>query len=412
MISHMKLLLSLLLLACSRDGHIALVAKEASIDSILYVILDDVSEEDLAAAQTPNIDALALTGCTFTSAFVSPNCITSRRSLMFGTWSVRGSGPACQPPTSEAPALDDVSVAELSLIPSMMAGKWHLGGNSTGGPYECAAQAQGFQVWSGLSGNVNSCGGSGYEDWDLVSSCSSSTSSAYHPQDTTDALVSWWVASKGPRLAVMSLNLAHAPFHDPPASVLPPGYPTPTNKWERFHAMITAYDFLLGQVLSNVDMERTLVVVVGDNGTPPPVAPVHAKSKGTVYDRGIHVPLIISHGSFSQTSSSELVAGVDAYATIADFLGSSEYGDGMSLRPALLGLPFQGREYILTGVPEQVAARSAGYKLIRALPSGAELFFDLTSDPAENTDVLDDPAYATLVLEHRAWLDANLPSAQ
>ena len=384
-------------------------AQEASIDSVLYVILDDIAVEDLEAAYTPNIDKLAQSGCTFTSAYVSPNCATSRRALMFGTWSIRGSGPACGPPTSEAPSPVDLSVAELTGIPSMMAGKWHLGGSPSGAAYTLSAQEQGFQVWSGLSGNVNACGGDDYDDWDKVSGGVSALSTAYHPRDTTDDLVAWWTATRGAKLAVMSLNLAHAPFHAPPPELLPPGYPTPVNKWEEFEAMLVAYDTLLGEVLDVVDLSRTLVVVVGDNGTPPPVAPVHAKAKGTVYERGIHVPLIVSHGGLLPTSCDKLVAGVDAYATIADYLGSQERRDGISLRPALEGQPFPGRTYVLTGVPGQVAARSPGYKLVRALPSGAELFFDLMADPSEDLNVINDPFYATVVAEHRAWLDANLP---
>lgn len=380
--------------------------------SALVIIGDDIATIDHDAAPTPNLDQLAAGGHVFTRGYACPTCNMTRRALLFGRWSIDGSGNSCEPAGAAEPPLAWSSLAELRRdFPAAIAGKWHLGGDPLGGPWECAPLSHGFEVWlAGSAANVDACGGNGYFDWLEAYGCTSSFTTEYEPELVFRQATSWWTSTVGPRLLVVAPNLAHTPFHAPPPEFLPPGYPTPVTKFEKYRAMIVALDTFVGQLLESVDLEETLVFYVGDNGTPPSVTPFPytGKSKGTVYERGIHVPFLVAGPGVVPGSSDDLVHVVDLFATLRDYWGKPPAGDGISLRPALEGTGSASHEYVLCGNPAEVCARSAHYKL-RRQSSGAEQFFDLDLDPLEETDRLLDPAYALEVDAHRAWLDAHLP---
>ena len=67
-----------------------------------------------------------------------------------------------------------------------------------------------------------------------------------------------------------------------------------------FYAMIEAMDTLIGRLLASLDSEtreNTYVIFLGDNGTSSNVisAPFRAgRAKGTIYEGGVNVPLIIT----------------------------------------------------------------------------------------------------------------------
>src|SRR5262249_41112018 len=143
----------------------------------------------------------------------------------------------------------------------------------------------------------------------------------YEPPFIRDELLEWWNRTRGSRLAVWAMSLAHPPIHRPPSEELPPGYPIfLTSVRARYESMLASADLHLGQVLTDVDLATTLVIVVGDNGTPPDAAPDQRRAKGTTFERGIRVPLVVAgpgvpHG----TVSDKLVHIVDLLPTILDF---------------------------------------------------------------------------------------------
>jgi arylsulfatase A-like enzyme len=400
--------------------------------NVLVVILDDVADVDLAAVRAsgwaPNIDALAAHGVAFETssqrsggAFANPSCRPTRASLYFGSWWISDPGANCGGATPPAPALDRTSIAELfPLGLSLLVGKWHVGPRPQDGVMDGAPLAHGFDAWrAGLAANPSTCGSLEYSDWLRQDDASAAvTSFDYQPEAMRDAFVEWWSTARGRKLGVLSIPLAHAPFHAPDPYYLPPGYPPPSGRVAEYHAMIAAYDFMLGPVLRALNPANTMVFVIGDNGTPTN-AGGGPESKTTVYERGIRVPCIVAGpmvASPGRVSNALVHVGVDVYATIADYWNSAAATDGISLRAAIEGRPFDGHDYVLVGndnppssADPSVAARSARYKLRRVLATGGEQFYDLALDPLENNSRLNDPAYAQLVLEHRVWLDANLP---
>jgi len=406
---------------------------------LVLLVLDDVAAADLALyggpVPCPALEGLAAQGVRFTRALANPTCAPTRRALLTGRWWLTGNGPSCPGGSIDphTPALGSL-VLPASLPASYtagLAGKWHLGVNPVlGWPDERAPIAHGFDFWAaGSPTNVGDCpAGGDYTAWLRVDAQAgwhtSATSGVHEAIAVRSAVVTGWPVVPAPRLAVVSANLAHAPFHAPPPGLLPPGYVVGPGPRGRYEAMVAAADGVLAGVLSVVDLSTTLVVVVGDNGTPPNVAPVGSKAKGTTFERGVVVPLVIAGGPVvGGRVVDELVHVVDVGATLLDAAGGSTAGlDGVSLLPLLRDDPGWAapREWALVGSRwgstdgDVASVRSDGTKLRQLDADGDGVvesleFYDLLSDPDEMVNLVSDPSWGFSVLEHLAWTAGALP---
>lgn len=385
---------------------------------IVLIVGDDVGYQDLLAlradGRAPHLAALAERGFEFTSCVANPVCSPTRRCLYFGDWRTRQSGDVDALPGPLTPPASLVSLAELVDWPSAFFGKWHVG--SAAPSWQLAPQSHGFGLWrAGLrQGNED------YHDWLRIEDGRSFTSHDYEPAAVHQRWLEWWTTTRGPRLAVYAPQLAHAPFHRPPPEWLPPGYPPTDDERSRYEAMLVALDTAVGWVQRAVSKD-TLVVFVGDNGTPDAVAPEPGRAKRTTFERGLRVPLILCGAGVPHGASDALVHAVDLYATVAELCGRA--ADPARASRSLVPLLGGGRaphDYVLCGIrgdpriPDDVCVRSARFKLRRtgraSVPPGVvESFHDLALDPDERDDVLADPRYAAEVAKHRAWLEAHLP---
>ena len=94
-------------------------------------------------------------------------------------------------------------------------------------------------------------------------------------------------------------------------------------------ATVQALDSELGRLLAALSPQvraNTTIIFVGDNGTPneamvPPS--VAGKGKGTLFEGGVNVPLIVSGKGVSTGSNvcDALVEAVDLFPTVADLFG-------------------------------------------------------------------------------------------
>lgn len=411
----------------------------ATVPDILLVVLDDVAAADLALyggpVATPNLTALAGGGVLFTRAYANPTCAPTRRAMLTGHWWVTGNGPGCPGESADTntPQGSEVFLPEALPHASGICGKWHLGADPAGGPTERAPIVQGFDFWlAGSPGNVDGCGGTGYSSWLRIDAeqgwHSSSISTGYEPTAVRQAWTAGWATATSPKLAVVSINLAHSPFHAPPPSLLPVNYVVGPGNLGKYEAMIVAYDTLLGQILAQVDLETTLVVVVGDNGTPPSVAPDRDKAKGTPFERGCRVPLVIAGGpTVGERVSDELVHAVDIWATLIEAGGGTAPGGSpfpivsSSLMPILLDQPHAApHEYVLVGSRwgdtdgDIASIRLDGTKLRQRdldgdLTVDVTELYDLSTDPDEVVNQAANPAFADTVAAHLAWTAQALP---
>jgi hypothetical protein len=383
------------------------LALHAGAPDVLLIVADDLGVADLESVAHPFLDALAERGVTYTAAYANPLCVPTRRSLYFGRSFARESGAVCQDVGGDPPALDEVSLAELAGgRQTALFGKWHVGRNPSG-PWQTAPQAHGFDVWrAGTPMNLLHCldpliQGS-YTTWLRVDDGHERIERRYNPLVVLEEATGWWTATRGPKLAVVAPALTHGPFHAPPSFFLPPGYAVGPTMRERYEAMIVALDTFVGVLLQDVDLERTVVVFIGDNGTPPQVSPLPLRSKGTTFERGIHVPLIVAGPGFAKgTTSARLTHAVDVYATIADVLGAPAPAGSVG-RSLLAERTHDAIVCAAVGVGD-ACARSATLKL-RRTAAGEELY-DLVEDPDETNDVLGAPHYAADEERLRAVLD-------
>ncbi len=167
---------------------------------------------------------------------------------------------------------------------------------------------------------------------------------------------------------------------------------------------VEALDTELGRLLTHVNFDRTTVLFLGDNGTDQsaseaPFLPEHAK--GTMYEGGLNVPLIVAGSGVAPGENTALVHAVDFFATVAELAGvPGTTQDSISMVPYLAGDPTPRREYVYSErfkpngpgpytVYDQ-AVRGLRYKLIRRV-DGEELY-DLMTDPFERNDLLRQPS--------------------
>lgn len=402
--------------------------------SVVVLILDDIASADLALyggpVAMPNLERYAAGGMVFTNAYANPSCSPSRRSLQFGRWWCSESGSACEPgPDPLAPPSSEVSLAQaLPKHASAMVGKWHLGGDpDSNGGWACAPLLRGYDYWAaGIYANPRTCSGTSYTKWERVlPGCTSGLSTEYEPQAVADVLFYHWANTPKPALAVVAPALAHGPFHVPPANLLPAGYPTPITARQRYEAMIRAMDTLLLRTLAAVNLLDTVVIVVGDNGTPQQVAPDPDRAKTTTFERGIRVPLVVFGGPVVPGESDALVHIVDVWASAIELGGGSVPQPAYpvaseSLLPVLTGKPGATHDFVLCGHNwgsaggDRAAVSADGFKLRQLDDDGdavvdVEELYDLRQDPTESANLVGQAELAPRLTELRAFIAAEAP---
>lgn len=172
-------------------------------------------------------------------------------------------------------------------------------------------------------------------------------------------------------------------------------------------------DTSIGRVLDSMSpevRENTYVIFIGDNGTTnnSVAEPFErGRAKGTVYQGGVHVPLIVSGPGVVEGGVSEaLVNSVDLFQTMLDmaeaqsvesetvpdrvnqdsvsFMPYLQNPDLGSLRDWLYADVFSGS---FQGIADaDYAMRNERYKLLRN--GGIEEFYDLVEDPYEHNNLL------------------------
>lgn len=365
---------ALLLTGCSSQP-----PEYPAIRNALVIVLDDIGTDALRHwngaldIPTPSITALAAQGVTFTRCYGSPRCDPARRQLVSGHWWTGSNGPICQTAgDSDTPTLDEDFLPERVPLHSVaLYGKAHLGVSPSGADWRGALLEHGFDaVVDSIPGNLLHCGGTGYGNdllrpggqvntsWLRVTAYGStlidSSEVAYQPDVIETAFLTGplrWTAMPLKRIAFWCPQLAHDPDHPAEGSspVLPPGL--------RFASMIAYLDAQIARVVAQVDLTKTMVVIVGDNGTKPGSAPDPTRAKGTTYEGGIRIPLVILGGptvSGGRTSD-ELCSIVDVYQTALDWVGGVSAPSGAypivshSLFPVLAVTSYTSREYVIAG---------------------------------------------------------------
>ena len=332
--------------------------------NILLVLSDDHSAAHLGCygnreIKTPNLDRFAGQGMRFDRAYVAcPQCVPSRAAIMSGRSPVAIGMTRFSAPLPR----------EVKVFPEIL-------------------RAQGY--YSGVAGRTYHLDGSALppETKDVFD--------AHHLQTFRDRLDFVRTAGKGgpildqfrafldgapagkPFVLQLCFSDPHRPLdegaipepHDPAKLTLPAFYPdTPLVRadFARYYDEISRFDGDFGKVLQILEDRKlaanTLVVFMGDNGAS------QFRGKGTLYEFGIKVPLLVRWPGVVRPGSStdQLISGEDLAATFLAAAGVPVPADmtGPSFLPILRGETTPGR----TQVFAERGAHGSG------LPTNSSLF--------------------------------------
>ena len=473
--------------------------------NVLLIIADDygfdksslyVSGEHVPP--TPVIESLAREGVTYDSVWSSPSCSPTRATMITGQFGSRNGVPGVITPPLEGlvhrldyPHYLPRELGKLGYDTGMV-GKWHLTRTGDGpvlaGYDFFAGRPRSFGAGAGASEDSIAAYWGGYlETWRCDPDCEQVTfPESLRPAPVPDGLhrnymTTWevdqalgWISERvdSPWFLWLAFQTPHAPLQLPPDHLVDAevaqriedhfgSYEAGLWVQERgdpvggrlvFSAMVSAMDTEIGRLLEAVDLEETVVVFLGDNGTvaslsDPAIVPAR-RGKGSLYQGGIHVPMVIAGPGIEDRGrrSRALVHTSDIFSTVLDLAGANMGPDGVpasiprevvihgrSVAATLRGEPVSGHQYLLAeggafagnpawdeqprfGGRESTAIRNDRFKLMQAtvqdensgficvdgpqptvddpLPCGRDErvksyeLYDLLSDPRELNDLL------------------------
>tara|TARA_B100001146_G_scaffold183513_1_gene166296 strand:- start:31 stop:1464 length:1434 start_codon:yes stop_codon:yes gene_type:complete len=412
--------------------------------NVVFILVDDWGWADAGVQgsdyfETPNIDRLAREGMRFTQAYAAAAiCSPTRAAILTGKsparldmtiWhegAVRGGSKNKRLLEAKAEAnlpLAEVTLAELFKQQNYFTahiGKWHLGKAAF------YPETQGYDV--NIGGTY--WGAPATFHWPYRGPWSKNDPELRYvpvgPGKTGDYLTDKLtdhalriIGQQKDRPFFLSLwfHTVHTPIEGKPELVKrfekkPAGK---IHSHAEYAAMLASLDENIGRVLRQLDdlklAGRTVVILTSDNGgvdfptaksgNRPPTRNVPFRAgKGTLYEGGLRVPLIIRWPGRTRpgTECATQVTSQDFFSTLADALGQTDAPrhDGVSLLPLLKNpkAPLN-REALFWHYPHYYsrmtpasAIRAGDWKLIHYYEDNRMELFNLKNDPAENKNLI------------------------
>jgi len=374
--------------------------------NILLIIADDMGLDatpgySLGSTKPnmPNLQSLIDTGIRFNNVWSNPTCTPTRAGILTGKYGFR---------TNVTKVGDVLSTSETSIQKQLdlsntgynhaVIGKWHLSDNDAMHPTN-----MGINHYAGtLGGGVQS-----YWNWNFTENGQTSTSTEYTTTKFTDLAINWIGEQTQPWFLWLAYNAPHTPFHLPPNDLHYQGnLPTDqasidANPLPYYMAMIEAMDTEIGrliEVMSEEEKENTVIIFVGDNGSPNQVVQEYNnnRAKGSLYQGGVNVPMIISGKNIIRVNATEdvLINTTDLFATILDIAdtGITDLHDSKSFKGLLTTTNTTKRDYIYTEIGQDsgisdYAIRNTTHKYIY-FEDGSEAMYDLSDNPLERPNLL------------------------
>jgi arylsulfatase A-like enzyme len=312
--------------------------------NILLVLSDDHSYPHVGCygnpdIKTPNLDRFAAQGMRLDRAYVScPQCVPSRAAIMTGRSPVRIAMTRFSAPLP----MDVVTYPELLRAQGYFTGvagrTFHLDGAANAPESKRVFDKYGLQTFA--------------KRLDYVKQAGRRPEMLAQYSEFLDA-----VPKGKPFFLQLCFSDPHRPLdrnaipepHDPAKLRLPAHYPdTPAVRedFARYYDEISRFDGDFGTVLAELDRrglaKDTLVAFTGDNGAS------QLRGKGTLYEFGIHVPLLVRWPGVARpgSSSAELISAEDLAPTFLDAAGVAAPKEmtGRSFARLLRGESFEGRK--------------------------------------------------------------------
>lgn len=381
--------------------------------NVVFILIDDMGWPDVACYgskfhETPNVDRLASQGMKFTDAYAAcPVCSPTRASIMAGQYPARVGitdfipghwrpyEKLVVPENRLELPLESVTIGEVLKeqgYATCYIGKWHLGGA------DYSPDKQGFdKVVLGVK-NQNDKQVSGFTDQaiEFIEEKKQEPFFLYLSHHTVH------IKLEAPERLVDKYKKKPKP----PAAVNNPVYA----------AMVEHLDTHTGRILKKLDdlglTENTIVIFFSDNGGlhqayggytgPREIVSTNTplrEEKGTLYEGGIRVPLIVRWPGVVKPGAecSVPVTSVDFYPTFLEIVGADGNPnhplDGESILPLLKQTGTLKRDAIYWHYPHYHHSSPAGAiregksKLIEFYEDGRLELYDLASDIGEKNNL-------------------------
>ncbi len=416
--------------------------------NIVFFLIDDLGWSDLGCYgnkynETPNIDLLAAQGIKFTDFYAAtPVCSSTRCTIQTGQYSPRVGItdfiPGHWRPFEKliVPPIEHALPENLQTVGSVLKragyvtaylGKWHLGPTSTHGP-----AAFGYQSTEATLPKEAKAAGTGCDP------------GPKNIDKITDQAI-WFIEhSKGkPFFVTLSHYAVHIPIEAEAETIAK--YEKKRRPQEgvnnpRYAAMLEHLDRSVGRVLAKLKEARlddsTLVLFSSDNGGLYKIItgsgeavtsnrPLRSE-KGTLYEGGIRVPLIIKWPGVVTPGNicRQPACTIDLLPTFCDAAKAKlpkQPIDGISLLPVLQQPETKlAREAIFFHYPHYHHSQPAGavrmdrWKLIEYFDGAPPELYDLAADPGETTNVAREHKTLTskllkMLAEWRESVGARMP---
>lgn len=395
-------ILVLVMMSCKSDDANAII-QETTPPNILLIISDDMGLDATPnysiGSVKPNmaiLESIMNNGITFNNVWANPLCSPTRASILTGKYGIR-TGVTRVP--SQLSSTEHILQNDMPNYQTALIGKWHLS-NDTSQPTN-----MGIDYFAGILGG----GVSSYENWSLVENGSTSTSTEYATTELTNLAIDWVEAQNEPWFLWLAYNAPHTPFHLPPTDLHSQGnLPADqssinANPLPYYMAALEAMDTEMGRLLQSMtaeERENTVIIFIGDNGSPNQVAQDYGnrRAKGTVFQGGINVPMAITGKNVTRINQEDnnLINATDLYNTIIEISGNlaTQNNDSESFKNLLANAGTGSRNYAFSEISfnddtSDYTVRSLTHKYIRFSDTSEE-FFNLKDDPMENDNLLDE----------------------
>ncbi len=283
--------------------------------NVLLIIADDLgtdyfgfNEDHQDTVDVPNIRALLKKGVRFKNATSNPFCSSTRSGILTGRYSFRtgvggvvgGQGGSNPLDTSEITIPRMLKKYNSNMMKANI-GKWHLHQPNPVSNLQYPNK-MGYDHFEGpFIGQLPS-----FTNWTKYTNGVSSNVTAYATTENVNNAISW-IKSKTtnkPFFLWLAFNSPHEPLHLPPSglhnytSLSGTGQDIAAKPKSYFKAMIQSLDHEIGRLFDSLkkmnQFDSTDIIFIGDNGNTPRTAQIAdlTKAKGTVYQYGIHIPLL------------------------------------------------------------------------------------------------------------------------
>jgi arylsulfatase A-like enzyme len=175
-------------------------------------------------------------------------------------------------------------------------------------------------------------------------------------------------------------------------------------------------DSEVGRLLNSLSAEEranTIIIFIGDNGTPNQVAqsPYGRRTvKGSLYQGGINVPMVISGVGVNRMGVREtaMIHTTDLYASIGNIAGVSatKIHNSESFIPLLTDENGTKRDFAYSEKEDAFTIRNTTYKYIK-YDDGTEELYNLLADAYESSNLMN----STLSTEDEAAKTALITEA-